>query len=329
MSAVGAIQKGTENQAVTESTGTTPTNPEGEFEVYLRGILSPGPSNKVSEEELFAALVQQRVETEKGSAGVEAYNSAFKSHSSASSKPDGFFSHEEAASEALNDLVATGALTENEADKIYSEAFAAAQLDSNTDTLWDSRGGSNDPSIAIDTMESALAAAKLQITAFEDGSKQAEARKLSEAFGTMNMRPHSGSAPLPSSGGSSEGESVDSSHSSGSTGNGNSSESSSATTRVDGDGGFLFDPKGGAAGVLSIYTPEALSAFVEKILLKDLNNNLLEEGSEVEGEDDEKRKKFEFSKKGSEYPQDLTVELHLKDGKVEQYLIIDPSKVND
>lgn len=311
--------------ATEEKTESQDSAEAADFLSLIKGYLSPDAENNVSEEELFAALVQERVGTLKGEEALNAFNEFFAARKAEKTDPRGRVAMEEAARMALADLRDAGNITSEEADKIHSEAFAAAQLDSNTSALYDGYGSASDATRAVLNMDEAMAAAKAKLALFADGSETAASRPLSEAFSTTG-------APLinPWDSMFAAGVTVTGA----ATGVPTSLVEPSGTT-VDGDQGFLYKPISSNSGTLAVLVPTSFSVQAESCVLKDENGNVIEEGYfwapgfGAEGPIEEARKKFSFSKPGGSYPDNLTVEIRLNDGSVAQYRIPDSSRRYD
>lgn len=279
---------------------------EGSFDAFMKTILKGENSSQVSEEELFSGIIGERLSA-KNPELASKYKDLLTAEKSSRQGPDGYIPVEDAAKGALSALVKEGVLTQEEGDKIYSESFAAAQLDGNTGALFDAKGGSNDPTIAVETMEKALLSAKLKLDQFASGGATFEDRHLEEAsvgaaqFRTGGVVAHAGTVGS---------DSV--------TPNG---------TFVDGGGGFVFKPVSDSDGKLAILAPEKLTGLVEKAVL-------LADGKEIEsgrygGNGNGGREHFRFSRPGGGYPKDLTVAMVLKNGEQVTYRIGDPSQRYD
>ncbi len=286
-------EKSSQTNAVPPTSKSTESNQESsggsKFVDLLRQYLEPDSANQVSEEALFAAIVRERIVALKGEEFGTKWDAAFSAQKAAAQKPDGFIPLEDATNATLKEFVASAEITQEESDKIYSQSFAAAQLDSNTGKLWDNRGGGSDTTVAVAVMESALEAARLKIDAFDSGEAVPE---------------------VPA------GETVDGAV----TPNG---------TTIDGPDGFLFKPVSNNEGRLAVLLPESLAHQVERVLLKDLAGNVLDEGNSTGYGDTGEREKFAFSKKGADYPKDITVEVVMMDGSIRSYSIPDPSQRYD
>ncbi|MCB0311060.1 MAG: hypothetical protein KDD42_07485 [Bdellovibrionales bacterium] len=267
-----------------------------DFDLVMRKLLVPDAGNQVNEEELFAALVHERVVSLKGEEAGTEFHAAFDSARASSRRPDGYEFIEDSTYAGLDALVESGTLTEEEAHSIKSEAFTAAQLDDNHNALYDGRGGPGDSTVATSDMESALASAKLLLD------------KL--AIGEITPL---GTADSDQIGLSLEGE---------------SSQITPSGNSIDGTDGFLFKPEGDTTGKVVVLLPPDLTGEIESVVLKDKSRETIEEG-EYSGNANGGREHFRFDKAGSDYPEDIHVEVTLKDGSVRIYDIPNPSERYD
>lgn len=267
------------------------------FESTLSSLLTPDQANKVSEEELFAGLVQQRIQHTKGDSAFAEFTELFNAAKSRLQKPNGFIPVEDAAKEALREFRDAQKITKEEADSIYSQAFAAAQLDDNKDALYDGHGGPNDPTIAVAEMEQALMLSGALISKFDAGSQQATARALDEL---SNVAPTT-------SGSSSKGS------------NGTSPSSEASGT------GFLFKPVSESDGKLVVLLPPRLSGLVQGLLLIGPNGEIVETGR-YSGNANGGRDHYRFSKPGGKYPDGVTVQARLVTGELVRYIIQETSQ---
>lgn len=298
-----------------ENTSTAPTETTeepSEFDVFLKGLLSPDAANNVNEEELFSALIQERLKKVKGTEAEQKFSELLNKHKDHSRAADGYIPIEDAAKTALKEMRDAGDLTAEETDKIYSEAFSAAQLDSNTNALFDGRGGTEDATIAIAGLEQALMNARLKIEKFDDGSESAEVRTVDEASNSKIAPTTSAATALATSDAAISLE----------------PEVTQGTT-FDGANGFLFKPISENQNSLAILLPEVMAHKVASVVLKDENNNVLEEGQSTGYGDLGTREKFSFSKQGQDYGSNITVEVRLNDGSIKTYSIPDPSQRYD
>jgi hypothetical protein len=76
-------------------------------------------------------------------------------------KPNGHIPMEDVALQALNATVASGKITEADGMRINGEAFMGAQLDSDMENLFDDKGGENDPTKAVASVDEAMNKLKL------------------------------------------------------------------------------------------------------------------------------------------------------------------------
>ena len=300
--------------------GTTATGATSEFSTFLKSVLSTGDGTNVSEEELFAGVVEERLKALKGEDVAKKYHDALQTQKSALMKPDGFVPWEDAAKNALKSLREDKTLSTEEADKVYSQAFAASQLDSNTETLWDSRGGAGDPTKAVEEIAAAILRAQTTVDNIGKGTEVAT-RSLDEATAGKAGATTSGSSVGGSTTGSGSGSSV---------GSGISTDTVTANgTTIDGANGFLFKPVSNNESKLAVLLPGNFKNFVAGVKLKDSLGNVLDTGRSTGYGDTGEREKFAFSKAGGEYPANLNVEVTFLDGTTKTYVIPDPSQRYD
>ena len=300
----------------TESTGTSAGN--STFAAFLQPLLAPDQANQVSEEELFAGVVEQRLKDLKGDEVAQKYHEALEREKTALRKSDGFIPYEEAAKNALKSLRSDETLTSEEADKVYSEAFAASQLDGNTEALWDNRGGPGDATMAMEAIQAAILRAETYVGTLADGSAAAVIRSLDEtAAGKVGTAVSAGGASVGSSSGSGGSSSLP------------ESTTSPSGSVMDGADGFLFKPISNNESRLAVLLPGSFKGLVADVLLKDSAGNVLDTGRSTGYGDTGEREKFAFSKQGGEYPQNITVEVQLIDGTTRVYEIPDPSQRYD
>ncbi|RMD88141.1 MAG: hypothetical protein D6808_00185 [Candidatus Dadabacteria bacterium] len=262
---------------------------ENKFEAMLRSLLKPDGANKVNEEELFAAILQERIKKLKGEDAAKKFSEFFNNNKAEMRRADGYVPVEDAARKALNQMVESGELSTDEGERIHAQAFKAAQLDDNKDALYDGRGSGSDPTIAVSDMEAALVSSRVMIEKFDSG--EADAGKLALDGGSSALK---------------AGVEVKASHG------------------VDGPNGFVFKPVSESDGNLVILLPPKFSGRVKDIILKDEDGNKIEKGRSV-GLTNGGRETYRYSKPGAEYPENLTVEVKLKNGKSKRYFIEHPA----
>ncbi len=267
-----------------------PTEGVGDFAAYVQALLKVEKANNVNEEELFASVIQERLKVLFGDEAAGKYKEALDKEVAAKTRADGYIFWEDAAKNALKSIRDAEVISKEDADKVYSEAFAASQLDDNIDALYDGRGGEGDETIAFLEINQALEKAREKIESFAK-----EAAKMRELDG---ITPASGAIP-------------------GGSGN-----------PLDGAEGFLFKPISETRGTLVVLLPKEMTGNIESLVLKSLTGEEIEKGSfsSVANGD---REHFRFTKPGAEYPKDLVVEVKLKDGNVKTYSIPDPSQRYD
>lgn len=296
MTTIQKTSDSTANQAVTQP--TTPQAKEGEktsgsdFDVTLKAFITPNSTNEVSEEALFSALVKERIQSEQGEEGLKAFQEILGKQITAHTKGDGFIAIEDATKAALVEYRTAGKIDEELANKIYSQAFSAAQLDGNEDVLFDDRGGAGDTTIAVATLEQALLASRVKIEKFDSGELSPTERKVDEV--TVGK---SAFATAASTG-----------HSSGT-----------------GSGGFLFKPVSDSDGKLAVLLPSTFAGMAQSMRL------LTPTGEEIEtgrygGNGNGNREHFRFSQPGQNYPAGVIVEATLTTGETVRYTISNPSQ---
>jgi hypothetical protein len=277
----------TQGNGGTDKAVTGTTGGDG-FDTTLKALLGSDPAKKVSEEELFSGLIQERIKKSKGEEALKQFQELLTGAKERLKKPDGFIPLEDATKEALREFRDAGKLDEKEADSIYSQAFAAAQLDENKDVLFDDRGGPNDPTMAVAEMERAMAASRALVEKFDAGTEQAPERSLSEAS------------------------------------NGKMAGSGFGVSG-SGDTGFLYKPVSESDGKLVVLLPPRLTGLVKGLTLIGPNGEIIEQGRYT-GNGNGGREHFRFSKPGAQYPDGLTVQATLATGELVRYIIRETSE---
>jgi hypothetical protein len=308
------------------NTSETPAANEAEFDTFLRSVLRSEQAGMANEEELFAGIVHERIKKSKGDEIAAQYQSAFDSEVSLLSSAGGFASMEDVAKGALRSLRDTGTLTKEEADKIYSESFAAAQLDSNTEALYDGRGGADDPTRALAELATALETARLKIDAFDGGASVATIRSLDEASNSKYGAMSGGFSDMSYSDGTGYTDTM-----------GIPTGDVSQVAPInepqgelfDGQGNFLFKPESSTDGNLAVLLPEALAHQVLSLIIKDQDGNTIEQGRSTGYGDFGVQEKFAFTRPGGTYGQGVSVQALLSDGTTREWRIPDSSKRYD
>lgn len=285
------------SSAVRSLTEDKPAEGNSGFDTVLRGMLQPDEANSINEEELFSALIAQRLGVHAGEEAAQAYQKKLEERKSALTRADGYIPVEDAANEALGSLVADGTITADIGSQVKNESFTAAQLDDNKNELFDGRGSTNDPTIAVMSMEAALIQAQQIIEKIDSGEEPV----IDDT--ETNPADSTGSEEI--------------------TANGNA---------VDGAGGFLLKPEAEHTSKMVVLLPAALAEQVIELVLKDENGEVIERGVSsgyANPDQNGEREHFRFTKSGSEYPKNITIEVTLADGSVKEYNIPDPASRND
>jgi len=309
-----------------------------DFEDLMKGLLSPDEANQVNEEELFAAIIFERLASHVSQEAAEKYQENFEKNKAALTRPDGYIFVEDAARKSLEQLVESDVISQEMGNQIHSEAFRAAQLDDNHDALWDSRGGPNDPTIAVEQLEAAIMSARLMLDKFDSGEKEAPLNTISAEYSNNPAdyisKPETSSPEPVITGGSQSSNTEETSAAKKPasdnvvSGIGIENLIKPKATYVDGPEGFLFKPVSESNGNLVVLLPASMTHMIERVLLKDKDGKELESGS-MSGIHNGGREHFRFNKAGADYPKNLSVEIRLKDGRSMQYQIPDPSQRYD
>ncbi|HMO16879.1 MAG TPA: hypothetical protein PKA63_01255 [Oligoflexia bacterium] len=280
----------------------------GDFMDFMRSALGQVGKGQISEEELFALLLEQRVgeiSDEAKQHFIEAKNGFINSLR----RGDGYVNIEEAAIQALRSTVQGGLVDETEGERIYSEAFRGAQLDDNHEELWDDRGSGSDPTIAVASIEEALSKLEMFINALNSGELEVPTRPLSSGS-TGGV--HSGGAPGSFAGGA-PGE--------------------IQSQSMDGSGGFLWKPVSESDSKLVVLLPEALRGAVSRVeihaSLPPSDITKLGEGRFAGDTMNGNRPHFRFDKPGSGYGNDVHVVAYKDDGSMLTWNIKDGSQRHD
>lgn len=298
-----------------------PSTPEptgnSDFAAVLRQFLPLADGAEVNEEQLFAGLIFERLSSQVSPEAAQEYQAAVNTTVGQFRRSDGYVDIETNARQALASLVSTGTLSEEQADKIHSEAFQAAQLDGNADALYDSVGSGSDQTRAVATLEAALLSSRVTLEQFDSGELTATTRPvnttLSNSIAPLTAMPPGtvgsiSTQPLPQ----------------------DDIEIASSGTLIDGAEGFLFKPISDNQGRLAILLPTELTGQVLDVILRDEKGEEIERGKLMaDGIAETGREKYDFSRKGGEYSSNLMVEVLLANGATMRYKIPDPGKRYD
>ena len=117
-----------------------------DFESWIRKLLQPDASGKVSEQELFSGVIQERLYSLKGEDTANQYGQMLKAVTKELKEAGESWTTEEASNRALKRLRLAGVITREEAHTIRDQAYLASQLDSNPYRLM---SGERDPDASI------------------------------------------------------------------------------------------------------------------------------------------------------------------------------------
>ena len=155
-----------------------------EFGKTLESLLgNKYKGTKVSEEEIYAALIVHQIKAKYGERDSNDWKSLFKF--SMTDKPKGEYkesSAERAANDVMDQFFGKNSIIipEEEAKKIKANAFRLAQLDGRTDKLWDKYGGDPENTIAVTSFSRAQKLIQQRLDA-EAGTSAASTRKSSKS----------------------------------------------------------------------------------------------------------------------------------------------------
>ena len=117
------------------------TEPTNEFGKTLQNLMGKrDQSSEINEEELFAGTVFQLVKNRFGDDLAGDFKSAYKLNLVDKPVTERVSSAERATKDTLEFLVRSTLISKADARSIRATAFAAAQIDDNSDFLWDSIG---------------------------------------------------------------------------------------------------------------------------------------------------------------------------------------------
>lgn len=155
------------------------------FSQVLRNFVQPDRDNLVSEEELFAGLIQERILKVKGAEALSVYQKMLDQQKAKFMGSAGYVAIEPAARQALRDLVTSGVVTKAEANKIHSQSFVAAQMDNKVDRLWDGVGTKAHPTSARLPPDIAIMRARKVIGAYDRKRETAQSRPIDQDYGAF------------------------------------------------------------------------------------------------------------------------------------------------
>jgi C-terminal processing protease CtpA/Prc len=141
------------------------------FEKNLRQILPRRSDKSVSEEELFSALIANRLSNVVDPSIASKYQQRLKeiNREAKKSSADREFSYEKTALKALKEISRSEGLSAEQSNNVYSQAFTAANLDDIKDSLYDHKAGKADPTQANASFDKAIRKANRAVAAIENG----------------------------------------------------------------------------------------------------------------------------------------------------------------
>ncbi|MDD2942284.1 MAG: hypothetical protein PHC51_04875 [bacterium] len=311
MATISSSNTATQASAITKnessnSESTSAASVSDDFKGYMLNALGKEDTSDVSEEELFAALIQKEVATVDSST-EKLFKDKFEEMKKSLARADGIVSYEDAANKTLDFLINDGTIDSTTAEKLRSTAFRAAQLDNNLDKLYDDRGSANDPTVAIAKISEALVKIQQALSDIAEGKTTVTESSASESSTTENAVKDSSSS---------------------STSNGNTARS------LDGDGGFLWKATSESDGNLVVLLPTDIKASsISSVEVHSgepfSSSTLLGQGTFSGDTANGGRAHFRFSKPGSQYGSSAYLVAKLNDGSSISYLIENPGERND
>jgi hypothetical protein len=292
------ITKKMEAPTAESSPGDAPLSiQQSEFEASMMQTLQVDANGMVNEEEMQYAIVRFLLQGESPES-AEIFSQVFSGSLNVG------LEIEDAVKVALSELVDSGVLAVDKAEIFNGVSFQAAQLDSDTSALFDSRGGPGDNTIAVMDFASAVKKAGEYLESVANGGIEVESRSLQAP---SNVAPQSGGQL-------------------GAMGAGISSGSGASM------GGFLWKPQSESDGRLVVLLPPALTGNVVSAgiysSLPASESSKIEEGRFSGDTHNGGRAHFRFSNSGGAYPDGAYVVAQLRDGSEVSFQIKDSSSRN-
>ena len=318
--------------------GSSSSSDSSDFASIINSIISPDANGNVSEQELFAGVVGERISTLEGSSQETQYVSLLQ-QAEQSMSANGYTPYEAAAKSALSQMVSSGDVSSTDADTIFSEAFNASQLitkPAGLEALFDSVGGNGDPTLAVASISDAIASAQQKIEGYDAGTQTYTQMSLSDPQCTLaEALAAYGDTSSPDSASTGDSGSSSSSGDSGGSGGGGdvapSSASPTGTQTNDYLGGtianatgFYFNPIS-ADGSLSITLPSDLTGVTDVKLINSLTGKVAEKSTKVTTSDGQSV--YSFKHAGGAYPINLNVQVDMSNGTSQTYFVPDPSLI--
>lgn len=302
---------GTSSSTQDQSTSSQEVTQTGGFEDFMKKALTGMGKSEISEEELFASLLEQRINEVSPEAGAFYAGEKAKLMTSMA-KPNGHIPMEDVALQALNATVASGKITEADGMRINGEAFMGAQLDSDMENLFDDKGGENDPTKAVASVDEAMNKLKLFMDSMTAGTLKSEARPLGVGATGHQLLSSAGVAA--------------------STSSAVGSSSAEGSQAMDGGGGFVWKPISDSDGKLAIVLPKELKGLIDKVEIHSAlpPSEATKLGSgRFAGDANGDRPHFRFPEPGASYGDNVHVVAYKNDGSTLTWDISDGGQRHD
>ncbi len=297
----------------TDSAGDVSDSAAEDFALSM--IQSLINSTMVNEEQLYRTLIEQKLKEINPEAAAY-YSEQVQQIIEQMRAEAPYVTEEEAAKAALRATVDAGLIDLPTAEKVNAEAFAAAQLDDNTEELYDSMGSGDDPTVAVADIKTAFAKAKTALESIAKGELVLEGRPLDEpadlgfAWGPNGYEGTTDSGEI-SGGGA----------------------AASGTQQMDGDGGFLWKPVSEADGNLAVLLPSDFTGNIDRVELHEpgeiSETSLIDAGRYAGVRAEDGRAIFRFEQPGGAYPGGTQVVAYFDSGESAVWEIQDTGARND
>jgi len=269
---------------------------EGDFASFMKSLLGEDPAKSVNEEELFAAIIEERLEA-KNSEAASFYRERKDALMTEMARADGYVPVEDVAKKALMQTADKGLITEDERAEVYAESFRSAQLDDNLSALYDGRGSANDPTVATAGLEAALLGARTVLDKIASGEID-PTENMSQTVGTTVP----GTLPT-------------------------------GKQQLDGADGFLWKPESESDGNLVVLLPTEFSGSIDRVEIHngepEGEESKLEQGRFAGDDHNGNRAHFRFTKPGGDYGDNLSLAVYFDSGDVAYWSIGDGATRQD
>jgi len=270
---------------------TTEASPD--FKNFLMRALGGEGQSETNEEELFAAIIEQRLEAINPDAANH-YRGQKAELMTSMARSDGYVSVEDVAKTALRSTMEAGLIDEATASQVQAHSFSAAQLDDNLNALYDSRGSGDDPTIATAAIDDALSRVQRALERIDSGEEEVPDLPLDESTESGDI---------------------------------------SGTQELDGEGGFLWKPESESDGNLVVLLPTELRGEIERVEIHSENppteESKLAEGRFAGDEHNGERLHYRFETPGAEYGSEIFLTAYKTNGDVINWFIANGAERQD